>query len=299
VRERYAPGIPDSWEIDDLPYRYAAPVAAFSVDRSAFELRAVGGEPKLEPKDFGVFCYRRTTTGAPEIRYDPIRRTLEVDGALPPKDERLELLSVPSADGAAAAYLGARMVAADSVPDRVPDAEIKGSNLGEILKACLPPSDNNIAENLLLMGATSDGKPSANPYSAARKMETQFLISEVGLDPGDIHVYDGSGLSRHDFVTARAIIKLLCWARSQPTGDLWVNCLAVPGKGTLGHRLAGISFAGKTGSSDMISALSGYLTSANGKRYCVSIVMNGFGCPASVARSVQDAIVEEVSRGAL
>jgi D-alanyl-D-alanine carboxypeptidase/D-alanyl-D-alanine-endopeptidase (penicillin-binding protein 4) len=97
-------------------------------------------------------------------------------------------------------------------------------------------------------------------------------------------------------VTARAVVALLNWERTQPTFPLWVSCLASPGVGTLKSRLPGINFHGKTGSLSNVSALSGYLTSKSGKSLTVSLIMNGYKCKDSQAHAVMDKFIEYISR---
>jgi D-alanyl-D-alanine carboxypeptidase/D-alanyl-D-alanine-endopeptidase (penicillin-binding protein 4) len=160
-----------------------------------------------------------------------------------------------------------------------------------MVRACLAPSDNNVAEHLLLMAGS---KPN-DDYPAARRALTEFLEGTVGTPPFDIIPYDGSGLSRHNLVTARALARLLAWCDAQPTSDLWRASLALPGQpGTLRNRLAGVNFAGKTGSLNHVSSLSGYV----GDRTVV-IMMNHFRGSAEAAREIQDAIVRRVASEAL
>ena len=187
------------------------------------------------------------------------------------------------------------MIATDRVPTTEPDFVITGNSVGKIVEACLPPSDNNLAEHLFLLGAGRQGPISANPYGLARQRATKFFTNVVRVDPGDFHIYDGSGMSRHDFVTTRGLCKILSWSAEQPYAALWRGAMARPGRGTLAKRLDGIQFEGKTGSLDMVASLSGYLKTKSGKERIVSVVLNNFGCSAAEARSVIDAFVRTVS----
>jgi len=295
VRESYAPEIPDSWEIDDLPNRYSAAVSSLTFDQGGFQAWSLHGKPTLVPAPFGVSVDYRGGSGKPIVEYDPILRKLVVRGAMPSKDQMLDTLAIPRPDEAAASIFGNSFYRTDLIPATPPDTVIIGGSTQEMIAACLPPSDNNIAENLFLLGATKLGDLGSSPYLVARKRESEFLNHVVGIQPQDVHPYDGSGLSRHNYLTTRAIAKLLCWADSQPTSSIWHNALATPGKGTLSHRLQGLTFEGKTGSLDMVSSLSGYLTTRSGKKLVVSIVMNQFGCSGSEAHSLQDQIISELA----
>jgi D-alanyl-D-alanine carboxypeptidase/D-alanyl-D-alanine-endopeptidase (penicillin-binding protein 4) len=295
VREAYAPEIPDSWEIDDLPNRYSAPVAAFTFDQGAFALWSKRGKASLVPEAFGVKVKISPAPGDPVVIYDPIKRKLEISGTLPKADKELETLALPRPDEAAASIFGDRFLPTSETPQATPDLVVTGKSTIEMVGACLPPSDNNIAENLLLMGARKEGDLGASPYAVARGRLQNFLVRVVGVNREDVHPFDGSGLSRHNYVTTRAIAKLLCWANSQPTGVAWRGAFAQPGTGTLGNRLKGLVFQAKTGSLDMVASLSGYLTMASGKTVVVSVILNEYACSAGAARAVADEFVKAVA----
>jgi len=295
LRQAYSPEIPDSWEIDDLPNRFSAAVTALTFDRGGFEAWVKKGRVTLEPEAFGV---RTQTTGGTDktlLQYDPITRNLRVSGSLPKKDQLLDTLAMPKPDVAAASIFGSNPEPTLQLPDRSPDLIITGSTTQEMVSQCLPPSDNNIAENLLLMGARVEGELGSNPYLLARRRLENFLTRIVGVDRADIHPFDGSGLSRHNYVTVRAIAKILCWENAQPTSAFWHGALAHPGTGTLSNRLKGLTFQGKTGSLDMVAALSGYLTTKSGKTVVVSVIANEFGCPPADVRAIADEFVNAVA----
>jgi serine-type D-Ala-D-Ala carboxypeptidase/endopeptidase (penicillin-binding protein 4) len=165
-----------------------------------------------------------------------------------------------------------------------------------MLQACLPVSDNNIAENLLLMSAGKLGPLEVDPYPFARQMIEKFATTVVGIPKGDVHPFDGSGLSRHDLVTTHAVTKLLAWANAQPTSFLWRQALAQPGKkGTLENRLVGLNFQGKTGTLDMCVALSGYIHTTAGKDLIASVIINEYACSDDDARSIEDDFIKAVA----
>lgn len=293
VRQAYRPYWPDSWEIDDLPFSYAAPVTAFTVDRGRVELWAVDGRARFEPDSFGLRLTVRTMPGTPVVRYDPFRRDVNVSGTLPKTRTRLERLSLPRPDEAAASLLGRRMIAIDRIPEGPPSAILEGNPISEVLGACLVPSDNNIAEHLMLMA--SEPKNVREPYLEARQAMSTFLTSTVGLPAGDIRVNDGSGLSRHNIVTTRSLVQLLAWADRQGSRELWRKSLVRPTTGTLGSRLSGLSFEGKTGTLDMVTALSGYVTTSSGDSRIVSVILNHYAGSAAAARSAMDDFVRIVA----
>lgn len=298
VRQEYAPRWGTNWEYGDLPNKYSAPVTAFTVDRGSFEIWAEKGRPRFKPEAYGTKVVKVSSLPpGTALRYDPFRRTLFAAPGAFTKDGRLDTLSLPDPDEAAASLLGRELRLTDVVPTRAPDLEIAGPSTLDIVGACLPPSDNQLAEHLLLLGARREGPLGLDPYATAQTRLKNFLTRIVGVVPGDLKIDDGSGLSRHNFVTTRGIAKLLAWSAQQPTAEAWRAAMAHGGKGTLANRLKTVKFDGKTGSLDMVVALSGFVETDDRQTRVVSVILNGFGCPSGEARGVADRFVETVARG--
>lgn len=295
LSQSYRGGIPASWEYDDLPNRYAAQVSAFSFDQGAFEIWAEKGRPFLLPASFGVKLVRDNNMKPGSSRYDPLFKTAWYGSGLPKARTRLDTLALPNPDLAAASVLGARLHYTKSIPNRPPDLTIEGKPLPEILKTCLVKSDNNMAENLLLMAAAKQGDLGEAPYEAARERVSKFLIETVGVDKSDLRIYDGSGLSRHNLVTSRSIAKLLQWANRQSTAPLWRSCLVSPLNGTLKGRLKDVEFRGKTGTLDMVVSLSGYVKTPDGNEAIMSLLLNHFTCSSAKARDIADGFAKTLA----
>ena len=290
--QAYAPGIPEGWQKDYLKDRYGASVYALSVDDGAFELWAKGGRPVLLPEAYGVRIERRKGAKL-DWTYDPFARRLIVTGPIPEKDGRLDTLATPRADVAAATLLGRNPKPTNEVPTRTPDILLQGHTVAEEVAACLPPSDNNIAEHLLLNAAHAKGD---EPYPAAARALRNFLERNVGTPFEDVLPRDGSGLGRQNVVTTRAMVGLLIWADHQPWRATWRASLAKSGgPGTLKNRLKDLSFAGKTGSLNRVLALSGYLTRRDGTEIAVSVIVNHYAATDSAVRTAMDAWVTSLS----
>jgi D-alanyl-D-alanine carboxypeptidase/D-alanyl-D-alanine-endopeptidase (penicillin-binding protein 4) len=247
------------------------------------------------PSAFGNQIYATRGEGPLQIVYDPIERRVTVNGKWPEKDQRLDTLSIWRPDREAAFLLGSGFTRSTDTPSSAPDMVITGKPLPEIIATCLPPSDNNIAEQLLLLGARREGDLGAKPYSVARDRLKNFLTRIVGIEATDVKPYDGSGMSRHNYVTTRAMAKLLKWCSEQPTAQVWREALASPGKGTLANRLGNVLFQGKTGTLDMVTALSGYVRHKSGQDLIVSVILNQYACTAAEARDVADSFVKQVA----
>lgn len=295
ARQGFRPGIPPTWENDDLPHRYAPRITALTVNRGSFSLVGEKGEVRLEPNGFGVRIMR-FPGGTVRTDFDPFGNLMVVRGDVGTERKNLENFAIPEPDRAAASILGGPLFESVEVPQERPDVEVEGDSIGKMAKACLVPSDNYLAEGLMMLAAQKMGANLSNAYPAAANRMREFLTKTVGLTEEQVRPMDGSGMSRHNFVTPAAVAQILAWAKRQPWADLWVDAMAKPGSGTLSSRLAGVAFHGKTGSLNSVASLSGYVTLANGETLIVSILLNHFIRPASDARNVADAIVRELTK---
>jgi len=294
VHQAYRPGTPSSWEWDDLHNRYAAPVTAFTVNRGGVEVWAEKGLLSLFPAPLGITVTQVSVSGPPHVSYDLATDTAKVTGTLPDVRTKLDALAVREPDRQAAKILGTDLFELDQAPSDPPTYVWKGSPLRDLLKECFTISDNIMAENLLLIGAAKSAPLQPDPYPQARAALKDFLATKVGIAADDVHPYDGSGLSRHNLVTARSLAQVLVWESAQPTADIWKGCLDVPGGGTLVGRLEKSSFRGKTGTLEGVAALSGYLQLADGRPVVASFIINDAIADNQTLRDVADSFIRAV-----
>jgi len=123
------------------------------------------------------------------------------------------------------------------------------------------------------------------------------FLRDAGASAANIVMVDGSGLSRHDFVTANASVELLTFISRRSIANAFREALPIAGvDGTLANRMKNTAAAGnvraKTGTVEAVSSLSGYATSAAGERLVFSIMVNNYPGGADVRRSYIDAIAE-------
>lgn len=295
LSQAYRPLIPPSWEWDDLPNKYAAPISAFTVDRGSIELWAEGERLTILPYNYGLAPVRGSRSGSRIVLYDPMRRTMIVSGDLPKAKTKIDTLALPYPDVAAASFLGSGLYFTSSVPTYAPSLVLGGPPIKDVIKECLVKSDNHLAENLLLMAAAREKPLGKNPYDDAEERLGAFLTKVVGAEKNDFRPQDGSGMSRHDLVTTRGIVKLLQWSLERSTKDVWLDALAKPGSGTLSTRLEGVSFVGKTGTLDMVVALSGYVKTKKGRLLTVSLILNHFVCGEKDARAIADEFIKKLA----
>jgi D-alanyl-D-alanine carboxypeptidase/D-alanyl-D-alanine-endopeptidase (penicillin-binding protein 4) len=122
------------------------------------------------------------------------------------------------------------------------------------------------------------------------------FLAALGIDTAAIVVSDGSGMSRYNLLSASALTRLLEKVHAMPDiFPLFYETLPVAGiDGTLENRMKGTAAAGnvraKTGTLKGASALSGYVTSAEGELLAFSILMQNYASPADAYRGVQDSI---------
>lgn len=149
--------------------------------------------------------------------------------------------------------------------------------LSRILTVVNRESHNHFAETVLrTLGRTvlGDGSP-AGGVAAVRR----FLVTEVGLGPGRVRPVDGSGLSPENRASAADLVALLAYMEASPDGETFRATLPEAGSrrglGRMYRTRAAGNLRAKTGTLDEVSALSGYVRTADGERVAFSLVGNG------------------------
>jgi len=165
-------------------------------------------------------------------------------------------------------------------------------------------SDNLTAEVLLkTLAAEKFGAPGS---AAAGTSVVCAFLSGIGIDTTKIAQADGSGLSRYNLTSPSVIIRLLqAMERDSVHFPAFYYSLPIAGvDGTIAKRMRGTRAEGnlraKTGSLSAVSALSGYVRTADGELLAFSVLMQNF--PGSVRgyRTTQDRIgvlLSEIKRG--
>ena len=131
--------------------------------------------------------------------------------------------------------------------------------------------------------------------TAAGKRVVNETLTAWGIPEDSYLMYDGSGLSRYNYVSADAIVLLLkhVWNDERQRGP-FLAALPVGGQdGTLGLRMRNTVLAGrvqaKTGTISNVRSLSGFLVTESGERLVFSMIANHF-----IATSAQvDGVVEK------
>jgi D-alanyl-D-alanine carboxypeptidase/D-alanyl-D-alanine-endopeptidase (penicillin-binding protein 4) len=168
--------------------------------------------------------------------------------------------------------------------------------LGDDLQVINKVSQNLHAEMLLRLLGREKG--TAGTIESGLEVMRGFLM-QAGIKPDEYVFYDGSGLSRQNLVTPRAVIKLLTYACQQPWGAFYESTLPVGGvDGSLAQRFklgaAQDHVQGKTGALGHVNTLSGYATTLNGDRVAFAVLANNHNVPSRRAQETIDMIVEAI-----
>jgi D-alanyl-D-alanine carboxypeptidase/D-alanyl-D-alanine-endopeptidase (penicillin-binding protein 4) len=171
--------------------------------------------------------------------------------------------------------------------DAFPLAQVDSAPLTDVLRFMDRESDNFTAELVLkALGAEIAGKGTTGA-GARVVVET---LAEAGIPLAGVRIADGSGLSRLDRLTPRAIASILLasWDDPELRPVLW-DALPVAGRsGTLEKRLDSRPAYGavraKTGTTATASALSGFVR----RRFAFAVLQNGHPISTWWAREAQD-----------
>lgn len=316
------------WQDNDLDAWYGAPIGALSFAENVVAVRfepTSAGRParvRTTPATFGLALENRvvtTSSGGSRVSFERVDGRLVARGQVRVGSSIAR--SVPVVDPAnyAAAALRAVLeergvtVAGGVRSIRSPGTSrvafsaggpTIGGNVPRVLAAHLSPPleeiasvTNHVSHNLFaeaLLKAVGRVAGGEGTFRAGGEAVRRFLERELGEAPVTISQVDGSGLSRNNLLTARTTVRLLDF---MPRSGVWDSYFAsLPTAATqdgLERRMRGTPAAGnlraKTGTIRRVSALSGYVHSADGELLAFSIMANGVPSTARAKQS-EDAI---------
>ena len=176
---------------------------------------------------------------------------------------------------------------------------IESVSFADVLRRMLKPSQNQMAELIFRTSgyvASGDGS-----LDSARAVGTRTLAG-WGITGQDVAYRDGSGLSRHDYLTPRAVVRVLDAMHRSPWYAVFRDGLPIAGvDGTIANRMKDTPAQGnaraKTGTLDKARALSGYVTSSDGRLLFFSLLCNNFSVPTREVERVQDLLVRTMAGG--
>lgn len=307
------------WGWADLTYYYAAEISALALNRNTVDVYVYPGktegadaEVKLVPDTDYLTIESTATTGKPGSRNTIYvnralgQNVLRIGGSIA-QGENVTRRTAPvtvKEPGLYAACVFASELAKQDVKvvggvvagktpvDAKPVATHTSPPLSKILALLNKPSDNLIAETLLKdLGAIIKGRGSS---SAGAEVEMEFAKS-IGMDPSELSVADGSGLSRLNYISASNLAALLSYMYSSKNSKAFLDSLPIAGvDGSLRSRMRNTSAEGnvkaKTGYIARVSSLSGYVSTKSGEPLAFSILFNNHLCRKSEATALQDKI---------
>jgi len=311
------------WSWDYLHYGYAAEVWAIALDRNGVTLQVSPASKEGQPAqitlvpatDWLTIDNRIVTVKSGEPRWsiwrDHWERVIHLWGRIPlsasPETVRISVPSVPYYVGESFRAILKEMgvtvegsVKVRQVPSNASViAETQSPPLREIVRWLNKVSDNLYAE--MLLRAVALKERGQGSVSVAIQILRQQLV-DWGIDPNDVQLFDGSGLSRLNMVTPRAIVKLLQIARTRPWFDAFKESLPIAGKdGTLRARFQNTPAEGrifaKTGYIGSVVALSGYVQRADGDELVFSILVNHYSAPTRQVQACVDRFVASLVEG--
>jgi D-alanyl-D-alanine carboxypeptidase/D-alanyl-D-alanine-endopeptidase (penicillin-binding protein 4) len=159
-------------------------------------------------------------------------------------------------------------------------ASLRSPPLSQIVSEMNRESINVVAELLFRDAARASASDGVGTAASGLANLREFLKTKVGVDPQTVRVSDGSGLSTLDFLTPRVMIELLSYAHRGPWSSAFHGSLPVAGESELLRRRmrqtpAQGNLHAKTGTTNTVVALGGYVTARDGEIIAFSFIYNG------------------------
>jgi len=161
-------------------------------------------------------------------------------------------------------------------------------------------SNNFVAEQLVkAMGLEVHGRPGTTE-AGVRVLHEH--VRTAGALEGSFHIEDGSGFSRENRMTVRALAAVIQGALDDfSTSYEFVASLSVSGTdGTLEDRMGYAelrqSVRAKTGLLDGVTAISGVMENGSGDEVVFSMIVNGYECEAWRVHDFEHSILAVIGR---
>ncbi len=295
------------WESYDLNWWYAAPVSGLGFNDNSVNITWKPGGRVGAPADVAFqpdlanFTFEnRSRTGPPDARRtldffrQPDTPFIWAAGVVPlGAAGRTEYFALPHPNmyfvralrtvlqDRGVSVAGPTLATTDSTSYRAarqgpPLAAVASRPVSELIYPLLNESHNWFAEMLLKLLGKRLG--AGGSWDAGTAVVGRFLTDSLGVDSTAFELHDGSGLSRSNLISPRAIVAILRYMRHDPNNAGFLGALPRPGNGTLSDRLLCTPVDGrleaKTGSLQEVNALAGYLERPKGGPYIFDIVTN-------------------------
>ena len=302
--------VPDYWNWEDIGNYYGAGTSSLSINNNMYKLyfkpsRNIGGKAivlRTEPVIPGLRFINNMKTGKPSsgdngyIYCAPNQFNASLWGSIPAGESEFYIKgSIPDPPLFTAQYLTLKLNENDIIVDSTA-GKLKQPitfDKSKIIITTYSPSLENIIYTI--------NKRSVNLYAetllktialkmtgkGTTKNGTMFIknyLDSVGVTTAGFKIYDGSGLSRVDEITTKAMTQLLIFMTKQKTFKPFYNSLAIAGdptdpgyfddfgKGTVIADNARI----KSGLITGVRSESGFLKDRKGNLIAFSMIANNF-----------------------
>ncbi|MBD3287309.1 D-alanyl-D-alanine carboxypeptidase/D-alanyl-D-alanine-endopeptidase [candidate division KSB1 bacterium] len=319
----------DGWAWDYQSDWYAAQISALSFNDNCMDILFTPGDSvgapanyRLEPETDFVEIINHVTTVGPEketaIYYNRLRGTnrVVISGRMAiDTTEKRDWFSIENPTLYTTTILKQVLeqngIIVSGVPrdiDHCEPDEFAEEDLIRVFVHESPPlwkivnTINKVSQNLyaelLLRTLGAELKQQGNAEGGIQVVKE--TIPDMGINPVNFVMVDGSGLSRLNLITPRQITQLLRYMHESPANKFFYNSLPTAGvDGSLKHRMKNTSAKGKviakTGYLGHAVALSGYLRTGENEECVFSLITNNFTAPTSLAHQVQDAACERLT----
>ena len=314
------------WSYDDFEESYSAPIDDLLFNEGFSVLRVWGGASPGDPvrvetkpaRTFPRVRINARTVAAPadsaarrrantlRTRKDSVTWDVVIEGDIPARDSASIEVTHHDPRTAYVAALSEALndkgiVASGEATDTLARLEtlatLSSPTLSEVLKAVMKPSQNQVAE--MVFRATALEVVGVGRADSARAV-VERQVAEWGVPPTEAVIRDGSGLSRYDYISPHATVRVLDAMRKSPAFRTFYESMPIAGvDGTIRNRMKGTPAEGnvraKTGSVAMARSLSGYVTTANGKLLIFSFLANNWTVNIRAVERVQDTIAAKLA----
>jgi serine-type D-Ala-D-Ala carboxypeptidase/endopeptidase (penicillin-binding protein 4) len=312
------------WSWEDFEFSYGAMVDELLFNEGFSEIRVRAGSRPGEAPAAATLPARtfprvrveavttlrgsgRDSTAQLDAAKDTARGEIVVTGTIPAGDSaRLEVTHRDPAEAYVAAFREALQDRGITIGDSAtppvarPDTLVvlESPPLSQILGYFMKPSQNQIGE--MLFKAVALQRTDTGAARIARRIAGERLRA-WGAERDGFLVYDGSGLSRRDYVSPETLARVLDAMRRGPHFQVFFDAMPVAGvDGTLRGRMRGTraeaNVRGKTGTLGNVRSLSGYVTTATGRLLIFSVLCNNYLVSTDYVSRVQDTIAVRLSR---
>ena len=294
--------VPEGWLSRYLQASYAARVSALSLNENLVAVAvtpSAAGKPatvKLEPSTSAIPLVANVRTvagGGARLGFRKLGDgTIQANGSIGTRAgtrKYVYIVEDPASftTGAFRNALIARGVKVDggirlgkTPPSATKVAGLLSPPLASMIAVMNRESVNHYAELLFRNAARGPTRDATGTVANASLLLDNFFATKVGADTTHLVFADGSGLSTLDRLTPRSQVQLLGYAHRASWGPWLHSSLPVAGDSELLKRRmrntpAEGNLHAKTGTTNEVIALAGYVTAVNGEVLAFSFLYNG------------------------